>query len=264
MTKDASSSSPGSIVPNTKTASRGRPWSGHSRDFRHGPAAPGGNQEGTLVQAAGEGPRLPGIGEAAGMFGPAALRDDGYALHQVLVGHGRCLPGIGAFPGQDDPPAEIRPRAPAMGQFPAVSPADSAGRGTRRGRYLLVHSLPTSPASPGRTGRPCRRPGWRPQPPDGPPAPRSAEAACPGNRGPRETVTNGLNLDYGLTEIVTPSLALIGEAHLKSGNRITAPTGSPVVPPDAGRCVTLSDDTAFRSIQRRHPCIPGRSAAWSR
>ena len=27
---------------------------------------------------------------------------------------------------------------------------------------------------------------------------------------------------YGLTEIVTPSLALIGEAHLKSGNRITA------------------------------------------
>ena len=28
MTKDASSSSPGSIVPNTKTASRGRPWSG--------------------------------------------------------------------------------------------------------------------------------------------------------------------------------------------------------------------------------------------
>ena len=94
----------------------------HVRDFRHGPAAPGGNQEETLVQAAGEGPRLPGTGEAAVMFGPAALRDGGYELRRVLVGHGRCLPGIGAFPGQDDPPAEIRPRARAHGPIPGGLP----------------------------------------------------------------------------------------------------------------------------------------------
>ena len=86
---------------------------GHVHDFRHGPAAPGGNQEETLVQAAGE---------AAVMFGPAALRNRGYELHQILVGHGRCLPGIGAFPGQEDPPAEIRPRAPAHGPIPGGLP----------------------------------------------------------------------------------------------------------------------------------------------
>ena len=69
---------------------------------------------------------------------------------------------------------------------------------------------------------------------------------------------------YGLTETVTPSPALVGEARPKLGHRISAPTGSRVVPPDAGRCATLSDDTDFRSIRRRHPRILGRSAAWSR
>ena len=92
-------------------------------------------------------------------------------------------PGLAHFPARRTRQRRFDQGRRPMGPFPAVSPADSAGRGTRRGRYLLVHSLPTSPASPGRTGRPCRRPGWRPQPPDAPPAPRSAEAACPGTRG---------------------------------------------------------------------------------
>ena len=41
----------------------------------------------------------------------------------------------------------------------------------------------------------------------------------------------GWTLDYGLTDTVTPSPALVGEARPKLGHRISAPTGSRVVPP---------------------------------
>ncbi len=69
---------------------------------------------------------------------------------------------------------------------------------------------------------------------------------------------------YGLTDTVTPSPTPIGEVRLKSGHRISAPTGSPVVPRDAGRCATPFGDTDARSIRRQRPRIAARSAAWSR
>ena len=47
-------------------------------------------------------------------------------------------------------------------------------------------------------------------------------------------------------------------------HRAWAPAGSPVVPPDVVPHARLVVDIGSRSIQRRHPRIPGRSAAWNR
>ena len=47
-------------------------------------------------------------------------------------------------------------------------------------------------------------------------------------------------------------------------HRAWAPAGSPVEPPDVVPHATPAADTGSRSIQRRHPRIPGRSAAWNR
>ena len=71
---------------------------------------------------------------------------------------------------------------------------------------------------------------------------------------------------YGLTGTVTPwrPPALIGEAPLKSGHRALAPTGSPVVPRVAWPRATPAADIVVRSIPRRRPRTPGRSAAWNR
>ena len=44
-------------------------------------------------------------------------------------------------------------------------------------------------------------------------------------------------------------------------HRAWAPAGSPVVPPGALSYATPAADTVSRSIERRHPRIPGRSAA---
>ena len=44
-------------------------------------------------------------------------------------------------------------------------------------------------------------------------------------------------------------------------HRAWAPAGSPVEPPDVVPHATPAADTVSRSIQRRHPRIPGRSAA---
>ena len=47
-------------------------------------------------------------------------------------------------------------------------------------------------------------------------------------------------------------------------HRAWAPAGSPVEPPDVVPHARLVVDIGSRSIQRRHPRIPGRSAAWNR
>ena len=47
-------------------------------------------------------------------------------------------------------------------------------------------------------------------------------------------------------------------------HRAWAPAGSPVVPPDVVPHATPAADIGSRSIQRRHPRIPDRSAAWNR
>ena len=47
-------------------------------------------------------------------------------------------------------------------------------------------------------------------------------------------------------------------------HRAWAPAGSPVVPPDVVPHARLVVDIGSRSIPRRHPRIPGRSAAWNR
>ena len=70
--------------------------------------------------------------------------------------------------------------------------------------------------------------------------------------------------DYGLTETVTGRRPLIRGAGPKVGHRTWAPVGSPVVPPGAWPRATPAADTVSRSIPRRHPRIPGRSAAWNR
>ena len=70
--------------------------------------------------------------------------------------------------------------------------------------------------------------------------------------------------DYGLTETVTGRRPLIRGAGPKVGHRTWAPVGSRVVPPGAWPRATPAADTVSRSIPRRHPRIPGRSAAWNR
>ena len=47
-------------------------------------------------------------------------------------------------------------------------------------------------------------------------------------------------------------------------HRAWAPAGSPVEPPDVVPHARLVVDIGSRSIERRHPRIPGRSAAWNR
>ena len=47
-------------------------------------------------------------------------------------------------------------------------------------------------------------------------------------------------------------------------HRAWAPAGSPVEPPDVVPHARLVVDIGSRSIPRRHPRIPGRSAAWNR
>ena len=69
---------------------------------------------------------------------------------------------------------------------------------------------------------------------------------------------------YGLTETVTRPRPLIRGAGPKVAHRRWAPTGSPVVPPGAWPHATPAADTVSRSIPRRHPRIPGRTAAWCR
>ena len=70
---------------------------------------------------------------------------------------------------------------------------------------------------------------------------------------------------YGLTETVTRPRPLIRGAGPKVAHRRRwAPTGSPVVPPGAWPHATPAADTVSRSIPRRHPRIPGRTAAWCR
>ena len=142
MTKDASSSFPGSIVPNTKTASRGRLGSGQD-----------------TCAISGTVPPLQAVTRRNLSFRlPAKLRSCSGRPRSAIAGMNSTrswLATVVASPGLAHFPARMtrqrrcdRDRRP-VGPFPAVSPADSAGRGIRRGRYLLVHSLPTSPASPG-------------------------------------------------------------------------------------------------------------------
>ena len=69
---------------------------------------------------------------------------------------------------------------------------------------------------------------------------------------------------YGLTETVTRLRPLIRGAGPKVGHLAWAPVGSPVVPPGVLPHATPAADTVSRSIPRRHPCIPGRTAAWCR
>ena len=69
---------------------------------------------------------------------------------------------------------------------------------------------------------------------------------------------------YGLTSTVTGPRPLVRGAGPKVGHRTWAPVGSPVAPPGALPPATPAADTVSRSIRRRHPRIPGRSAAWNR
>ena len=69
---------------------------------------------------------------------------------------------------------------------------------------------------------------------------------------------------YGLTSTVTGPRPLVRGAGPKVGHRAWAPTGSPVAPPDAGRCATPFGDTDARSIRRQRQRIAAHSAAWSR
>ena len=68
-----------------------------------------------------------------------------------------------------------------------------------------------------------------------------------------------------LTNVVTRRLAR-REVRTWCGprRRTWAPVGSPVGPPDAWPRATPAADTVSRSIRRRHPRTPGRSAAWCR
>ena len=68
-----------------------------------------------------------------------------------------------------------------------------------------------------------------------------------------------------LTNVVTRRLAR-REVRTWCGprRRTWAPVGSPVGPPDASPRAMPAAGIVSRSIQRRHPRIPGRSAAWCR
>ena len=185
MTKDASSSSPGSTVPNTKTDSRGRSGSGQDTCAISDTVPPlrAVTRRKLSFRLPAKAPAFPGWAKLRSCSGrPRSAMTDMHSARSWLVTV-VASPGLAHFPARMTRQRRCdRDRRP-VGPFPAVSPADSAGRGIRRGRCLLVHSPPLPQPRRGRTGR---RPGWRPQPPDGPPAPRSAEATCPGNPGPRE------------------------------------------------------------------------------
>ena len=68
-----------------------------------------------------------------------------------------------------------------------------------------------------------------------------------------------------LTNVVTQRLAhQVVRRWRNPEHRTLVPVGSPAVPPDAWPCATPAADTDFRSIRRRRPRTPGRSAAWNR
>ena len=151
MTKDASSSSPGSIVPNTKTASRGRSGSGQDTCAISDTVPPlqAVTRRKLSFRLPAKAPAFPGWAKLRSCSGrPRSAMTDMHSARSWLVTV-VASPGLAHFPARMTRQRRCdRDRRP-VGPFPAVSPADSAGRGIRRGRYLLVHSLPTSPASPG-------------------------------------------------------------------------------------------------------------------
>ena len=150
-----------------------------------------------------------------------------------------------------------------MGPFQAVSPADSAGRDAAAATSWSTPSplhqprrrVPVVPAGVRAGDRNHRM--VRPLP--GPP-----KRPARGNRGPRETVTNGLNLDSPLTKSVMPTPPLVREAQAMPRLLIGAPAGSPVAPLFASRPATPFPGTDSRSTGLRHLRIPGRTGAWSR
>ena len=95
----------------------------------------------------------------------------------------------------------------------------------------------------------------------------SRELLARAGAGPRDAPFT-IDLDSTLCETSSPTTVVTRQSARQEvrrwcvpEHRAWAPAGSPVVPPDVVPHARLVVDIGSRSIQRRHPRIPGRSAA---